>query len=44
MIREYADGAASRAGARAIELRATGQLDAADIWLRVKAAIEKLED
>jgi hypothetical protein len=43
MILHHGDNAASRAARRAIELRAAGETDAAEVWLRVKAAIERLE-
>jgi hypothetical protein len=43
MILHHGDGAASRAARRAIELRAAGEPIAADTWVRVKTAIEKLQ-
>jgi hypothetical protein len=43
MILQYGNGAATRAMARAIELRAGGSRAAADTWLQVKEAIEKLQ-
>jgi hypothetical protein len=43
MMVEHGRSAAPRAAARAIELRATGNSDAAGTWLRVKTAIEKLQ-
>jgi hypothetical protein len=43
MILQYGHSAASRAAARAIKLRATGEPAAAAAWLRVKIAIEKLQ-
>jgi hypothetical protein len=43
MILQYGDGAATRAVARAIELRAAGSLAAADTWLRVREAIDRLQ-
>jgi hypothetical protein len=42
MIRRYGADAAPRAALRASELVAVQQRAAADIWLRVKAAIERL--
>jgi len=43
MIRHYGDLAARRAHVRAIELRAKGQPDAAETWLRIQAAIDELQ-
>jgi hypothetical protein len=43
MILHHGDGAASRAARRAIELHAAGEPIAADTWVRVKTAIEKLQ-
>jgi hypothetical protein len=42
MIERYGADAAPRAAVRANELFTAEQPDAGDIWLRVKAAIERL--
>jgi len=43
MIDHYGAAAARRAESRAAELRALGEPAAAENWVRVKAAIERLQ-
>jgi hypothetical protein len=43
MIDHYGTAAARRAESRAAELRALGEPGAAENWVRVKAAIERLQ-
>jgi hypothetical protein len=43
LLARYGAHAASRAGSHAVGLRALGSEDAAKIWFRVKAAIERLQ-
>lgn len=43
LIRSYGSDAAGRAGRRASELRAIGQIDAAEIWKDIARAIRSIE-